>query len=154
MQEQAEALQETFDHEIPLTTAIGMRVAAYDGARLALSAPLEPNLNHKATAFAGSLNSVVTLAGWGLIWILLREQGLRGTIVIQDSSCQYRKPVRNDFTAVCHKPDEAQIAQFLKMVREKGRGRLELSVEIRQEEAIAVSFVGRYVVHASLLDGR
>jgi thioesterase domain-containing protein len=141
----AQALQRTLHSEIPITQQIGLLVAGYDGSSLALSAPIERNINHKATAFAGSLNSVVTLAGWGLIWILLRETGLEATIVIQDSASQYRRPITHDFIATCQKPDEAQIAQFTRMLREKGRARLELEAEIREHGAVAMSFQGRYV---------
>jgi thioesterase domain-containing protein len=150
----AQALQQTFDHEIPITLHIGMRVVRYDGSELALAAPLEPNINHKATTFAGSLNSVVTLAGWGLIWLLLKEAGMRATIVIQNSETQYRRPVTRDFLAICRKPDEAQLDQFLRMLREKGKARLELQAEIREHEKLAVSFQGRYVAYTGLMNGR
>jgi thioesterase domain-containing protein len=139
-------LQEVLDHEIPLTRHIGMVVERYDGASLSLRAPLAPNTNHKATAFAGSLNAVATLAGWGLVWLILREQDLRGTIVIHESSTQYRLPVREDFAATCRKPDAQQLAQFAATLRRKGKARLALSVEIGDGEQVAMSFSGRYVV--------
>jgi thioesterase domain-containing protein len=145
--ETVEALQATFDHEIPITGHIGIRVASYDGKSLVLGASLEPNINHKATAFAGSLNSLVTLAGWGLIWLLLREWNISATTVIQDSACNYKRPVTRDFTATCFKPDDAELAYFARMLREKGRARLELQAEMRENDLIAVSFSGRYVVH-------
>jgi thioesterase domain-containing protein len=141
----AHALQHTLHAEIPLTQHIGIQVIDYDGASLTLAAPIEPNINHKATAFAGSLNSVATLAGWGLIWIMLREAALVATIVIQDSASQYRRPVGHNFSAICHKPDDAQIDQFMRMLREKGKARLELYTEIRENEAVSMSFRGRYV---------
>ena len=140
-----EALQATFDHEIPITREIGMRVASYDGKQLALSAPIGPNINHKATAFAGSLNSVVTLAGWGMIWLLLKELGIAATIVIQDSASHYRRPVTRDFTAVCARPSAEQVEQFARMLREKGRARLELAATIHERDVLVMSFEGRYV---------
>src|ERR1700686_1757934 len=106
-----QALQATFDHEIPITREIGIRVAHYDGEQLALTAPIERNINHKATAFAGSLNSVVTLAGWGMIWLLLKELDSGGTFVVQDSGSHYRRPVTQDFTAICYRPDAEQVNQ-------------------------------------------
>ena len=146
----ARGLQATLDHEIPITREIGIRVAYYDGEQLALSAPIERNLNHKATAFAGSLNSVVTLAGWGMMWIMLQEQDIGATIVIQDSTNNYRKPISRDFTAICHKPNEEQVGQFARTLREKGRARLELRAEIYENDALAMSFHGRYVALLTL----
>lgn len=146
--EYAEALEATLHSEIPITRQIGMRVLDYDGTRLTLGAPLERNINHRATAFAGSLNSVVTLAGWGLIWIALRELKMEASIVIQDSTNYYRRPVTRDFAATCQKPGDAYLNQFVRMLREKGRARLELQAEIRENDTVAVSFQGRYVAMA------
>ena len=146
-----QALQATFDHEIPITREIGIRVAHYDGEQLALAAPIERNINHKATVFAGSLNSVVTLAGWGMIWILLKELDIAGTIVIQDSASHYRRPVTQDFTAICRRPDSEQVNLFAHALREKGRARLELQATIHEHDILVVSFQGRYV---ALLNSR
>ena len=140
-----EALQATFDHEIPITRQIGIKVAHYDGEQLALTAPIERNINHKATAFAGSLNSVVTLAGWGMIWLLLKELHIAATIVIQDSASHYRRPVTRDFTAICYRPGREQVEQFARALREKGRARLELAVTISERAVLVMSFQGRYV---------
>jgi thioesterase domain-containing protein len=139
------ALQATFDHEIPITREIGIKVAHYDGKQLALAAPIERNINHKSTAFAGSLNSVVTLAGWGVIWLLLRELGIAATIVIQDSMSHYRRPVTRDFTAICCRPGAEQVEQFARTLREKGRARLEQTVTIHERDVLVMSFEGRYV---------
>ncbi len=149
-----QALQATFDHEIPITREIGIRVAHYDGKQLALTAPIERNINHKATAFAGSLNSVVTLAGWGMIWLLLKELDIAGTIVIQDSASHYRRPVTRDFTAICHRPGAEQVRQFAHMLREKCRARLELQVTIHEHDVLVMSFQGRYVALLNTRDDR
>ena len=143
-------LQETFYSEIPITKHLGLTVVGYDGEQLALSAPLEANINHKDTAFAGSLNALVTLAGWGLLWLLLKEEELAAKIVIQDSTINYLLPVTKNFVAVCRKPDPVQLARFASMLRRKGRARLELEAEIREEKQLAVTFKGRYVAQAIL----
>ncbi|MBN9388833.1 MAG: thioesterase domain-containing protein [Chloroflexi bacterium] len=140
-------LEATLHHEIPLTLALGLTVESYDGQTLVLGAPLEPNINHKATAFAGSLNAVVTLSGWGIVWCLLKEAGITAKIVIQDSQVNYLLPVAGDFVAVCSKPDPAQVRRFQNMLLKKGLGRLELTAEIRSNSQPAVTFQGRYVAH-------
>src|SRR5579871_3978971 len=124
------ALQATLDHEIPLSRAIGIVVERYDAAGLALAAPIAPNTNHKSTAFAGSLNAVATLTGWGLAWLLLRERDLHATIVIQESETRYALPVRGDFEACCALPSAEAIEQFTEGLRRKGKARLKLAVEI------------------------
>ena len=149
-----QALQATLDNEIPITRDIGIRVAHYDGEQLALAAPIERNINHKATVFAGSLNAVMTLAGWGMIWMLLKELDMTGTIVIQNSASHYKRPVTRDFTAICHRPGVEQVRQFARTLHEKGRARLELEATIHEHEALVMSFQGRYVALNNLRDAK
>jgi thioesterase domain-containing protein len=139
-------LQHTLEHEIPLTQHLGLRVISYDENGLTLSAPLAPNINHKRTAFAGSLNAVVTLTGWGLLWLILQELEIPARVVIQDSSCNYLRPVKDDFSAFCRKPAPQQINRMASMLKKRGRARIELSVEVRNETTVAVAFTGRYVL--------
>src|SRR5258707_13962920 len=141
--------QQTLKHEIPLTQHLELRVLAYDEQGLTLGAPLAPNINHKRTAFAGSLNSVVTLAGWGVLWLILHEQEIPARVVIQNSSCSYLRPVSDDFTAFCPRPAPAEIAKMVAALRKHGRARLELQAEIRNPSGVAVLFTGRYVMMQS-----
>jgi thioesterase domain-containing protein len=139
-------LERVLHHEIPLSRQIGLMVGDYNGKRLALHAPLAPNINHKATAFAGSLTAVATLAGWGMVWLILRERGLRGVIVIHQSATEYRLPISGDFVATCQAPAERAIERFLSGLQRHGKARLPLSVEIRTEsDDVAVAFSGSYV---------
>ncbi|MBO0246698.1 YiiD C-terminal domain-containing protein, partial [Vibrio sp. Vb0592] len=54
---------------------------------------LNPNLNPHNTLFAGSAFTLATLTGWGMAWLLLKERGLKGDIVLADSNIRYRHPV-------------------------------------------------------------
>lgn len=145
----AHELETVLHHEIPLSRQTGLTVQRYDGVCLALGAPLAPNINHKATAFAGSLNAVMTLAGWGTVWLLLAERGLHGTIVIQESSTRYQLPVGQDFTAICRMPQADETERFLAGLRRRGKARLALKVEILDgDNRVAVAFTGMYVAFA------
>ncbi len=94
---------ERFLHEkIPLTVAMGVRVAECSDARLVLEAPLTPNRNHLQTAFGGSLHALATLSGYGLLWWLLREP--QAHLVIRESTARYLRPVRGDLKATCQSP--------------------------------------------------
>jgi thioesterase domain-containing protein len=146
MSDLSQELQQTLEHEIPLTQHLGLRVISYDESGLTLRAPLAPNINHKRTAFAGSLNAVVTLTGWGLLWLILQELEIPARVVIQDSSCNYLRPVKDDFSAFCRKPTPQQISRMASMLKKRGRARIELSVEVRNEATVAVAFTGRYVL--------
>jgi thioesterase domain-containing protein len=137
-------LERTLHAEIPLTRAMGVRVAHFDATGLTLRAPLEPNINHKCTAFGGSLATLATLAGWGLLQLLLREHP-PVTVVIQESSVQYLRPVAEDIQATCAMPQAVELAKFLRNLARKGMARIELVVLIPVGGETAVTFRGRYV---------
>ena len=140
------ALEHTLHSEIPLSQAMGIRVTNYDGASLCLTAPLAPNINHKSTAFGGSLYSVAVLCGWGLLHIKLAEMGCRKHIVIQDGHIRYLLPVNTDMQAEC-RLDGSAFERFTQTLKKHGRARLALNASILQNGRTAVTFIGSYVVH-------
>jgi thioesterase domain-containing protein len=146
MQSAIQELQSVLLRTIPLTQHIGLQVISYEAGLLILKAPLAPNINRQQTAFAGSLNALLTLAGWGQVWLILKDLNLMGEIVIQDSSSSYLRPVNSDLVAACYKPEQEQITRFATGLKKKGIARLELCAEIYQNDALAVSFKGRYVI--------
>jgi thioesterase domain-containing protein len=143
------ALQAALDAEIPITAAIGLKVVGFEAGALKLAAPLDPNINHKDTAFAGSLNAVLTLAGWSLLWLIARHEAIPAKVVIQDSAIRYLRPIARDFVAECRLPARAEVERFLLILRRKGKARMELAAQIREAGEVAVAFSGRYVVQRS-----
>lgn len=141
-------LQEILHTEIPLTRSIGLKVRDYSDQTLSLSAPIEKNLNHKCTAFGGSLYSVSVLSGWGLIYLLMEENGLSGHIVIQESHTKFLKPVESDIISSCSFNSAEQYEKFLHMYRRKGRARIRLTTSILSNAEVSVVFEGSYVVHS------
>jgi thioesterase domain-containing protein len=138
-------LQAALGREIPLSRAIGIAVASWDGRTVRLAVPLAPNVNHQATAFGGSLSAAATLAGWSALWLLLDAHGLEHQVVIQDASIEYRHPVTADFTVECTLPEAAVVERFLATLRERGRARLELAATVSSPDRELVTFRGRYV---------
>lgn len=115
---------------IPVTRSLGASAAAWDGVRLALVAPLAPNLNHRDTAFGGSMSALAILAGWGLVHLALRERGVETRLVIQRSTTDFLAPVEGDFTATAVLPARAPWERFLATLARHGRGRVIVSTEI------------------------
>ena len=92
---------EHFLHEmIPLAKAMGVAVEVSDDQKLVLTAPHEQNKNSLNTAFGGSLVSLATLAGYGVVWELMRnetdQEKVEGRIVVKESKAAYRRPVVGD----------------------------------------------------------
>jgi thioesterase domain-containing protein len=140
-------LQAILEREIPMCRQMGIRVHDGGANGLVMRLPLTPNRNHQQTAFAGSLNALCTIAGWGSVYLLLRELGRSGNIVIRRSTIKYQEPVTSsEIYARCH-PVSADARQyFLEMFDDKGQAKLELVVEVAGSDGPAVSFTGSYVV--------
>ncbi len=144
-------LQEVLHSEIPLTKEIGIEVRKYVDLSLTMFAPLENNINHKSTAFGGSLYSVSVLSGWGLIYLLLKQNGLSGHIVIQESNTKFLKPVAADIMARCSFKSHEQCGKFINMYKRKGLARIKLESHIECNNELAVIFSGSYVVHTECI---
>jgi len=108
---------------IPLARAMAMSVSGYDGDSLTLSAPLAPNINDKGCAFGGSLVSLMTLAGWGLVKLALDRQGRDCDIYVQDSDVRYLAPVWNGFDAVARLVDRESFLAMAEALTSRGRAR-------------------------------
>jgi thioesterase domain-containing protein len=140
-------LQSTLEREIPMSAQMGMRVHEGGLGGLTIRLPLQPNLNHKRTAFAGSLSALCTIAGWGYVFLLLRDMGRSGSIVIHRSTIKYLQPVTSsEIYAHCKPATESESQYFLEMLDDKGQTKLDLVVEIPGKLGPAVSFKGSYVV--------
>jgi len=140
-------LQQTLEREMPICTPMGIKAKTWDGSRLTMQMPLEPNRNHQYSAFAGSLNALCTVVGWGTVFLLLQSQGLTGNIVIRRGRIRYFRPVRAPkFVAASLPVDEEELAYFYELQRSKGKTKIDVSVEIRDEQGPFVTFSGSYVV--------
>ena len=140
-------LQALLNREIPLTKTIGIKVLEVGEGHLSLCAPLANNINHKDTAFGGSLYSVAVLTGWGLVHQLMQRHQLHGHIVIPDSHCDYLLPVDGELISHCAFESAQQSQRFLSTYQRRGRARIKLEVEIRHQDKVAMRFHGSYVVH-------
>jgi thioesterase domain-containing protein len=119
----AAALERDILATIVLARAMALTVTAYDGESLTIAAPLAPNVNDKGCAFGGSLVSLMTLAGWGLVKLALDRQGRDCDIYVQDSDVRYLAPVWNDFSAVARLVDRESFAAMAEALTARGRAR-------------------------------
>jgi thioesterase domain-containing protein len=140
-------LEATWHRDIPLAAAMSIAVGDYDGRTLTVKAPLPPNRNLHGTAFAGSLFSACVLTGWGATWLALREQELMGVIVVADSDIHYRKAVTGEIVCRCT-PEPDVLRNGLKQFKTTGRASFDLVCAVDSSDKRAVTFTGKYVVHA------
>ncbi|TWT60274.1 YiiD C-terminal domain-containing protein [Rubinisphaera italica] len=136
---------EYLHNNIPVCKAMGIEVleATWEGARILL--PLGENVNHRETAFGGSISTAGILACWLLINLRMRELQESPKIVVQTSETTFLTPIADAFEAECRTEDDAQWDRFLKIYQKKGRGRLQLTSTIFCGEKIAAQHSGSFV---------
>jgi thioesterase domain-containing protein len=140
-------LQQTLQREMPICGPMGIQASAWRDGLLTMSMPLRPNRNHQDSAFAGSLNALCTIVGWGTVYLLVRERGLHGNVVIRRSAIRYLRPVRRELIeARGLQIPPHQLAFFAELLGSKGRSKLDCAVQIADADGPAVSFQGSYVV--------
>lgn len=134
--------------ELPITQSLGIGVRSASAGGVVLTMPLAANRNHKGTVFAGSLNAVATLAGWSVLWTVLREAGVRAHVVIQDSTVHYLVPARSDVAAEARSPDPEVLERALALLARRGRARVALDAVVHDADGGSVATLrGRYVIH-------
>ncbi len=130
---------------IPLTRALALEVLEVCDSHVSLGAPLAPNLNHRQTAFGGSVASLAILAGWSWLHARLAEIAPNSRLVIQRQEMDYVTPIDAALTATCTAPASLAWSRFARALKSRGRARIELHVKVTCRDRLAASFIGSYV---------
>ena len=139
-------LSEFFQAHLPITQFMELDVDSYDGQTLSLKAPLGPNINDKQTAFGGSLYNACVMSCWGFAYLKTLEANIDGNQVVVGGSIKYKRPVDEDFKAVCHTPGDEAIQHFIEGYERHGKGKIELKATVECNGKVAVEFEGTYAV--------
>lgn len=133
---------------MPPVAALQVSIAGYTKDALRLRAPLAANVNDKGCAFGGSLASLMTLAGWGVVTLHVEQAGLHADVFVADSQVRYRAPVFEALDVVAMRDaDEAQDWEgFIATLRERGRARIAIRAEARLADGtLAADSTARFV---------
>lgn len=146
-----EALQELREYcrGMPPVAAMQVDVEAMRGDALRLTAPLSANVNDKGNAFGGSLTSLMTVAGWGLVTLKLRLAGLKAEVYVADSQIRYLAPLYDDLVAEAVLAEGQAWDVFVDTLVQRGRARVQLDARVLLPEGgLATTLSGRYVAIA------
>lgn len=131
---------------IPITSHMGVQISAFQIAHsISLSAPLAANINHRNTAFGGSLSTLGILAGWALIHFSLQAIKQPSRIVIQSSQMDFLEPGESDMQVHCSLDDPTTWARFCNMLTRRGRARITLPSQIHGKHQLIATHQGVYV---------
>ncbi|NKF52169.1 thioesterase [Shewanella sp. WXL01] len=136
-------LTNTWHQTIPLSQFMQVTPQGYqeDTQLLTVTAPLAPNINLHQTMFAGSIYTLMTLTGWGMVWLQQRLAGVGGDIVLADADVKYLAPVTAQPVAKVSWPSGVDVGA---LSRGK-RLRVNLEVELSCDGNVCARFSGRYV---------
>lgn len=139
-------LEHELRRDIPLARMMDVRVAAWDGESITLTAPAGPNINDKGCAFGGSLASLLTIAGWAFASLNMRGRGLGGDVYVQDSQIRYLAPVFGELRATARLAHGESLEVFFSTLAARGRARLGIQAEVAGSEGQSgTTMQGRYV---------
>ena len=139
------SLEDYLHRQIPLSAAMQMSVVSAKLESVTLSAPLEPNINHKSTVFGGSASALAILAAWSVLHLRLMDAGYPCEIVIQSNQMDYERPITGPFTATSSVADPSAWPTFLNMLTRKKRARIEVQSILTHEGAAVGRLKGRFV---------
>lgn len=142
-QEWCDELCRTWQQTIPLSQFMQLGIAGFDGNELRCQAPLSPNINLHHTMFAGSIYSLATLTGWGMLYLQLQALGLSGDQVLADASMRYLRPVAKQPNSRCY---VHQCRGDLTALAEGKKVSQYIRVQIFSQDELAAEFTGRYAV--------
>ena len=124
---------------MPPVAAMGVTIAGYDGDALRLHAPLERHVNDKGCAFGGSMASLMTLAGWGLLSLRVRAAGLAAEVFVADSSVKFRQPLYADLAVEAWRDEDDAWDAALEALRAQGRARVFIAACVRGPDGVVAA---------------
>ncbi|WP_213996240.1 bifunctional GNAT family N-acetyltransferase/hotdog fold thioesterase [Arsukibacterium sp.] len=136
-------LAQTWQQTIPLSQYMQLKINSFDGYRLSCSAPLAPNINLHQTMFAGSIYTLATLTGWGMLYMQLKAAGVQGAQVLANADIRYLRPVGGEAEARCELLDCT--GNLMPLAHGK-KVRQRIRVGIYCQQQCCAEFVGHYVV--------
>lgn len=140
-----DSLEKYLHRQIPLSAAMKVSVHSATVESVILSAPLEPNINHKSTVFGGSASAIEILAAWSIPHLRLVNEGYHCEVVIQSNQMEYDRPISGRFTATSSLVDTSVWPTFLRMLTRKKRARIEVQSVLTYENTIVGRLNGKFV---------
>ncbi|WP_413293521.1 YiiD C-terminal domain-containing protein [Bdellovibrio sp. HCB185ZH] len=116
---------------IKLYEHLGITVETLNSHRAVLKVDLQKNLNHKGTAFGGSLYATGVMSAYALVLAGLKYYKLETeNIVIAKGVIEYLRPIDSDFRILCEFPNLEEEKSFYQELQDKKRVRRDLKVQI------------------------
>ena len=138
-------LQDCLYEKIPQVKSMEVEVDDVTSDSLTVSAPLEPNINHRDSVFGGSASSISILSAWAFLHQKLASEGISTTLVIQKNTMTYDIPITGKFSATAKLSNGNDWEKFVTMLKRKGKSRINVSSNLNYADKNAGQFEGTFV---------
>jgi thioesterase domain-containing protein len=140
-----DALRHYLHQHIPLSAAMQVNVERRTNDNVVLTAPLQPNINHRDSVFGGSASALAILSAWSLVNTRLSTAAVSARLVIQRNKVEYTRPILGAFSASATLRQPERWDLFLKTLDRRGRARIVVDSMLSSEGHIAGTFEGEFV---------
>ena len=138
-------LQDYLYEKIPQVKSMEVEVDDVTSDSLTVSAPLEPNINHRDSVFGGSASSISILSAWAFLHQKLASEGISTTLVIQKNTMTYDIPITGKFSVTAKLSNRNDWEKFVTMLKRKGKSRINVSSNLNYADKNAGQFEGTFV---------
>ncbi|QQX79899.1 thioesterase domain-containing protein [Shewanella sp. KX20019] len=133
-------LQQTWYQTIPASQFMQVRPLSFTDQEFSVTAPLAPNVNLHQTMFAGSIYTLMTLTGWGMVWLQQQLAEIDGDIVLADAHIRYIAPIDAAPVAIT-----TWAGADLSVLQRGKRARIPLTVELFCADKLSAVFDGVFI---------
>jgi thioesterase domain-containing protein len=140
-----QSLTQYLHQQITLSRAMEVCALEVSEDSVLLSAPLAPNVNHRATVFGGSASALAILAAWSLLHVRLRALFPQVSIVIQRQSTSYNRPIQGTFSARAALAQPDDWPRFVRLLARRGKARISVVSALDYAGEQVGQFSGEFV---------
>lgn len=132
-------------NKIPLSKELNFELISFDNGEVVMHAPFEKNKNDKDTIFAGSQASLALLAGWSLVSLSFKQDGVNIVAAVK-TEMHYIKPIESDFEIRAHFSKTADLDACRAMLTKKKRAKIQVDVNLSEKgsDLVKATFSGSY----------
>lgn len=143
-------LEQYIHTHIPVVQKSGFRVET-EALRVRVGGRLADHVNHRGSAFGGSLGTAMTLSAWGQVRRMATAWGYsRAVVVIQNQQVRFLAPVTRDFFSINDPIPESEQTRVRELLERFGKAKLTLHARVYHhgEDRARADFRGTFVVFA------
>ena len=140
-------LQKHIIEKIPIVKEMDFIIEKIEENQVIVSGEHKKHINHTNSVFGGSISSILTLASWSRVKVLLENIDPSAVILVKTSNINFIKPVIKDYIAITDPLLEKDIMKFEKIYNKFGKGRIIVNAVLKYENSCETlaKFTGEFV---------